>query len=169
MVVGAAVVVVAASFGASLLFLVAKTSLGEPLRRRAGERIARFEVGFRADVLGHLVMLRLLSLLPFRLVDLVPAFLGVPLRTYALATCLGILPGTGVHVVVGDGLATLLDAGGRPDLGSIRRPEIVGPLIGLRVPAMVAMAYGRRRRRPNPPANEDRGRSTRCREAAATP
>lgn len=145
---GVAVVVTAATVGASLVFLVAKTSLGEPLRRRAGERVARMEAGFREDALSYLLVLRLVPLFPFWLVNLVPAFLGVPLRTYALATFLGILPGTAVYVAVGNGVGAVLDAGGRPDLGLIFRPEILGPLVGLALLALVPVAYKRWRRRP---------------------
>ena len=47
--------------------------------------------------------LRLVPLFPFFVVNLVPAFLGVPLRTYALGTFLGIIPGTFVFVSVGAG------------------------------------------------------------------
>jgi len=145
---GVAVVVTAATVGASLVFLVAKTSLGEPLRRRAGERVARMEAGFREDALSYLLVLRLVPLFPFWLVNLVPAFLGVPLRTYALATFLGILPGTAVYVAVGNGIGAVLEAGGRPDLGLIFRPEILGPLVGLALLALLPVAYKRWRRRP---------------------
>jgi uncharacterized membrane protein YdjX (TVP38/TMEM64 family) len=145
---GVAVVVTAATVGASLVFLVAKTSLGEPLRQRAGGRVARMEAGFREDALSYLLVLRLVPLFPFWLVNLVPAFLGVSLATYALATFLGILPGTAVYVAVGNGVGTVLDAGGRPDLGLIFRPEILGPLVGLALLALVPVAYKRWRRRP---------------------
>lgn len=145
---GVAVVVSAATVGASLVFLVAKTALGEPLRRRAGDRIARMEAGFREDALSYLLVLRLVPLFPFWLVNLVPAFLGVPLRTYAIATFLGILPGTAVYVAVGNGIGAVLAAGGRPDLGLIFRPEILGPLIGLALLALLPVAYKRWRRRP---------------------
>ena len=145
---GVAVVVSAATVGASLVFLVAKTALGEPLRRRAGDRVARMEAGFREDALSYLLVLRLVPLFPFWLVNLVPAFLGVPLRTYAIATFLGILPGTAVYVAVGNGIGAVLEAGGRPDLGLIFRPEILGPLIGLALLALLPVAYKRWRRRP---------------------
>jgi uncharacterized membrane protein YdjX (TVP38/TMEM64 family) len=144
---GVVVVATAATLGASIVFLVAKTALGEPLRRRIDGRMARMEQGFRDDALSYLLVLRLIPLFPFWLVNLVPAFLGVPLRTYALATLLGILPGTAVYVSVGNGIGTVLEQGGRPDLGVIFRPEILGPLIGLALLALLPVAYKRWRRR----------------------
>ncbi len=144
---GIVVVATAATVGASVVFLVAKTALGEPLRRRIDGRMARMEQGFRDDALSYLLVLRLIPLFPFWLVNLVPAFLGVPLRTYALATVLGILPGTAVYVSVGNGIGAVLEQGGRPDLGVIFRPEVLGPLIGLAVLALLPVAYKRWRRR----------------------
>ncbi|HKJ75361.1 MAG TPA: ATP-binding protein, partial [Alphaproteobacteria bacterium] len=84
---------------------------------------------------------------PFWLVNLAPAFLGVGLRTYALATLIGIIPGTLVYVSVGNGLGAVLDAGGEPDLHIIFRPEILLPIIGLAVLSIVPVIYRRMRRR----------------------
>ena len=48
-------------------------------------------------------------LVPFFLVNIVPALLGVPLRTYALATLIGIVPGSFVYASVGAGLGAIFD------------------------------------------------------------
>ncbi|MFW5678656.1 MAG: TVP38/TMEM64 family protein [Pseudomonadota bacterium] len=144
---GIPVVTTAATLGASVVFLVAKTALGDPLRRHIDGRMARMEQGFRDDAMSYLLVLRLIPLFPFWLVNLVPAFLGVPLRTYALATFLGILPGTAVYVSVGNGIGVVLEQGDRPDLGLVFRPEILGPLIGLALLALLPVGYKRWRRR----------------------
>jgi len=146
LVLGTLVVVVAATLGASLVFLIAKTALGEPLRRRAQGWIARMEEGFREDALNYLLVLRLVPLFPFWLVNLVPAFLGVRLVTYVVATFVGILPGSAVYVSVGNGVGEILEAGERPDLGLIFSPEILGPLVGLGALALLPVVYKRWRR-----------------------
>jgi len=146
LVLGTLVVVVAATLGASLVFLIAKTALGEPLRRRAQGWIARMEEGFREDALNYLLVLRLVPLFPFWLVNLVPAFLGVRLVTYVSATFVGILPGSAVYVSVGNGVGEILEAGERPDLGLIFSPEILGPLVGLGALALLPVVYKRWRR-----------------------
>ena len=84
---------------------------GEGLRRRAGPWIGRLEAGFRENALSYLLVLRLVPLFPFWLVNLVPAFLGVPLTTYALGTFVGIIPGSFVYASVGNGLGSVFDAG----------------------------------------------------------
>jgi len=147
---GVIIVALAATAGATVVFLIAKTALGEPLRRRAEGWIARMEEGFREDALNYLLVLRLIPLFPFWLVNLVPAFLGVPLVTYVLATFLGILPGSAVYVSVGNGVGEILERGARPDLSIIFNPEILGPLIGLGVIALLPVVYKRWRRRRQP-------------------
>jgi uncharacterized membrane protein YdjX (TVP38/TMEM64 family) len=83
-------------------------------------------------------------------VNLVPAFLGVPLGTYVLGTLLGIIPGCFVYASVGAGLGSLLDAGGELSLKGILTPQIIVALVGLALLAMVPVAYKRLRRRTAP-------------------
>jgi hypothetical protein len=52
--------------------------------------------------------LRLAPIFPFWLVNLAPALLGVRLRTYVIATVLGILPGTFAFALLGAGLDSAL-------------------------------------------------------------
>jgi uncharacterized membrane protein YdjX (TVP38/TMEM64 family) len=134
-------VVVAATAGASLVFLAAKTALGDSLRAKAGPWLRRMEAGFRENALNYLLFLRLIPIFPFWLVNLVPAFLGVPFPTFVIATLLGIIPGTLVYASVGNGLGAVFEAGQSPDLGIIFRPAILLPIIGLAVLAVLPVAY----------------------------
>ena len=134
-------VVLAATAGASLVFLAARTALGDGLRAKAGPWMRRMEAGFRENALNYLLFLRLIPAFPFWLVNLVPAFLGVPLPTYVAATFLGIIPGTLVYASVGNGLGAVFDAGQSPDLGIIFRPAILFPIVGLAVLAILPVAY----------------------------
>jgi uncharacterized membrane protein YdjX (TVP38/TMEM64 family) len=140
-ILGTGLVVVAATLGATLVFLIAKSALGDPLRAKAGPWLRRMEEGFRDDALSYLLVLRLIPLFPFWLVNLVPAFLGVPLRTYVIGTFVGIIPGSAVYASVGNGLGALFDAGERPDLGIIFEPAILTPIIGLALLALLPVAY----------------------------
>jgi uncharacterized membrane protein YdjX (TVP38/TMEM64 family) len=134
-------VVIAATLGATVVFLIARTALGDSLRQRAGPAMRRMEAGFRENALSYLLFLRLIPLFPFWLVNLVPAFLGVPLWTYVAATLVGIIPGSLVYASVGNGLGAVFEAGGRPDLGIIFEPQIILPIIGLAVLALLPVAY----------------------------
>ena len=99
------------------------------------------EDGFRKNALSYLLVLRLVPLFPFFLVNLVPAFLGVGIRTYVLGTFFGIIPGSFVYVSIGNGLGALLDAGENPDLGIIFQPRFLIPIVGLAVLAAIPVLY----------------------------
>jgi uncharacterized membrane protein YdjX (TVP38/TMEM64 family) len=147
LVLGTLVVVVSATFGATLVFLIAKTALGEPLRRRASGWIKRMEDGFQEDALSYLLVLRLVPIFPFWLVNIVPAFLGMRLVSYVVATFLGILPGTAVIASIGNGVGEILEAGERPDLSIVFAPEVLGPLVALAALVLSTTLYKRWRRR----------------------
>jgi uncharacterized membrane protein YdjX (TVP38/TMEM64 family) len=136
-------VLVGATVGATIVFLIARTALGDALRAKAGPRIRRMEEGFRQDALSYLLVLRLIPIFPFWLVNIVPAFLGVPVRTYVLGTFVGIIPGSFVYASVGNGLGAVFDAGGTPDLGIIFEPAILLPIVGLAVLALLPIVYRR--------------------------
>jgi uncharacterized membrane protein YdjX (TVP38/TMEM64 family) len=140
---GGSLSVVGATLGAVAVFLVARSSLGAALRERAGPWLQRLEAGFRRDALSYLLVLRLVPVFPFWLVNLVPAFLGVSLRNFALATFLGIIPGCLVYAGVGSGLGTLLDRDEQPDLHLILEPQVLLPLLGLAALALLPALYRR--------------------------
>jgi uncharacterized membrane protein YdjX (TVP38/TMEM64 family) len=144
---GTVYVVTGATLGATVLFLAARTALGDMLRSRVGPRIAKLEDGFRRDALSYLLFLRLVPAFPFWLVNLVPALLGVGLPTFVLGTFLGIIPGTFVYVSVGNGLGAVLDRGGTPDLGVVLTPSVLLPLVGLALLSLVPILV-RMSRRP---------------------
>ena len=141
--VGGMIVVLAATLGATLLFLAARTAFGDLLRAKAGPGIAKMEAGFRENAMSYLLVLRLVPLFPFFLVNLAPAFLGVPAATYVVATFIGIIPGTFVYASVGNGLGAVFEAGGEPDFAIIYEPEIFGPLLALAALACIPIVYKR--------------------------
>jgi uncharacterized membrane protein YdjX (TVP38/TMEM64 family) len=108
-IVGAVAAMVGATLGATALFLIARSAVGEHLARRAGPMVGRFAAGFRADAFNYLLFLRLLPV-PFWLVNLVPALLGVRLRTFVVATALGIIPVTFIFAFFGAGLDSVIRA-----------------------------------------------------------
>src|SRR6266571_4986042 len=122
---GTVIVVISATLGATALFSMAKTALGDALRARAGAWLPRLETGFREHALSYLLVLRLVPIFPFFVINLVPAFLGVPLGTFVLGTFLGIIPGSFVYTSVGAGLGSIFDAGGTFSVTGVLTPQIV--------------------------------------------
>lgn len=107
---GATATVVAATVGATLLFLIAKTSFGESLAAKAGPWLGKLTDGFKENAFNYLLFLRLVPAFPFVVVNLAPALLGVPLKTYVLATFFGIIPGTLAFSFAGAGLGSVIEA-----------------------------------------------------------
>ncbi len=133
--------VIGATIGASILFLAAQTTLGEALRARTGKMLQKMEVGFRANAFSYLLTLRLLPVFPFFIVNVVSGFVGVPLRTFVLATLLGIIPGSFVFASVGAGLGSAFEMMMEPTLASAITPEIVTGLVSLAVLALAPIAW----------------------------
>ena len=129
--------VIGATIGATLLFLAARSALGKSIRNRAGPILRKMEAGFRDDAFSYMLSLRLLPGFPFFIVNIVPAFVGVRLRTFVLATVVGILPGSFAFASVGAGLSSVFEMMMEPTLASAITPEII---IGLTSLAVLALA-----------------------------
>jgi uncharacterized membrane protein YdjX (TVP38/TMEM64 family) len=105
---GGLAAIVAATLGATLVFLVARSAVGALLARRAGAVAARLADGFRRDAFHYLLFLRLVPVFPFWIVNLVAALCGVRLKSFVAATALGIIPGTLAFAFLGAGLDSTL-------------------------------------------------------------
>jgi len=105
--VGTALVIVAATTGATLVFLAARYVFADAARRRLGALGERINAGFTENAFNYMLFLRLVPAFPFFLVNLAPAFTSIPLRTFVLATLIGIIPGTFVFVNLGETLGRI--------------------------------------------------------------
>jgi len=140
--------VVGATLGATMLFLAARTALGDVLRARAGPSLRKLEAGFRENELSYMLVLRLVPLFPFWLVNLAPAFLGVRTSIFIIGTFIGIIPGALVFASVGTGLGAILASGGTPDGSALLQPHVLLPIGGLVILALIPVVLKRFRHRP---------------------
>jgi uncharacterized membrane protein YdjX (TVP38/TMEM64 family) len=101
---------IGATIGATIIFLIARSACGEGLIRRAGPLAAKISDGFCANAFSYLLFLRLVPAFPFFLVNLAAALVGVKVRTFVLATAIGIVPATFAFAFLGDGLDSVLAA-----------------------------------------------------------
>jgi uncharacterized membrane protein YdjX (TVP38/TMEM64 family) len=108
--IAAPVTVVAATIGATAIFLIARTSFGDGLSAKAGPWLGKLRDGFKEHALSYLLFLRLVPAFPFVIVNLAPALLGVPLRTYVVGTFFGIIPGTTAYAYAGSALGGVVEA-----------------------------------------------------------
>jgi uncharacterized membrane protein YdjX (TVP38/TMEM64 family) len=161
---GGVVAALSATLGAILVFLIARTSIGDILVRKAGPRLAKLADGFRRDAFSYLLFLRLLPIMPFWLTNLASALFGVRPQTFALATMIGILPATFTFAIAGAGLDSVIaaqkaaykackasgQAGCAFDLSvwTILTPQILAAFAALGVMALVPILVKRWRRAP---------------------
>jgi uncharacterized membrane protein YdjX (TVP38/TMEM64 family) len=142
-------VVFSATLGAFIVFVLAKFCLLDFFKAKTGKAIKKLEDGFKSNALSYLLFLRLVPVFPFWLINLVPAFLGVPARTFIIGT-LGIIPGTAVFCSVGSGLGIILDGDDMLDpLEILLRPEIIGPITGLGILSLIPIVYKKCKNTPS--------------------
>ncbi len=140
--IGTAAVVIGATIGATVIFLATRTALGDLLKSKASGFVRKLEKGFSEDAFSYLFTLRLIPAVPFWVLNIVPGVLGVKLRDYVLATFLGIIPATFVYVSIGNGIDSVFESGERPTLsGVLLKPEIILPIAGLVVLALIPVIY----------------------------
>jgi uncharacterized membrane protein YdjX (TVP38/TMEM64 family) len=106
--IGGPAVVFSATIGAAIVFLVARTAFGESLAKKAGPALSKLADGFKQDAASYMLFLRLAPVFPFALVNIAPALLGVPFRTYLWTTLVGIMPGTLAFSSIGAGLGSVI-------------------------------------------------------------
>lgn len=157
--VGGSAAAVAATIGAIVIFSIARTSIGDVLLRRAGPRLQGLAQGFRDDGFSYLLFLRVLPLVPFWVTNLAAALFGVRLRTFALATQIGIIPATLTFAAAGAGLDSVIaaqqqaqracQATGREncaldlDLGTLITPQLLAALAALGLLSLVPVVLRR--------------------------
>ena len=129
--VGSLLIVVAATLGATLVFLAARYLFADAARSRMGGLAEKINRGFSENAFNYLLFLRLIPVFPFWLVNLAPAFTDIPLRTYVLATAIGIVPGTFVYANLGKSLGSI------NSLGDLLSRETIGAFVLL---ALFALA-----------------------------
>lgn len=108
--VGSAIIVAAATVGATGAFLAARYLFADFARRRLSGSdglAARITQGFSDNAFNYLLFLRLVPLFPFWLVNLAPAFAAIKVRTFVAATAIGILPGVFVFANLGQSLGRI--------------------------------------------------------------
>jgi uncharacterized membrane protein YdjX (TVP38/TMEM64 family) len=104
------VTIVAATIGAIIVFQIVKTSLGATIAERAGPFVKKLSDGFSNDAFNYLLFLRLVPAFPFFAVNAVAGLVRVDFRTYALATLIGIIPGSYAFAWLGRGLGSIIEA-----------------------------------------------------------
>ncbi len=141
--------VLAATVGATVIFLAARMGLGEWLARKmenAQGMMRQFNDGLRENELSFLFLIRLVPAVPFFVANLVPALVGVSAWRFVLTTFFGIMPGALIYTWIGAGLGAVFASGGRPDLGVMFEPRILAPILALCALALLPLVVRKMRK-----------------------
>lgn len=143
--IGTAAIMLAATAGAVVVFslarLSAETNLADRVRRRLGPVYQTISEDLRRNAFGYLLAMRLVPVFPFFAVNVAAGLFGLPLRTFALATLIGRLPGTFVYVSLGE------EIGRVSSIADLASPRIYATLTALGIVALVPIAVAGWRRR----------------------
>ena len=137
-VAGTLLTVFGATVGATLVFQLARSFSTNSLAR-LGPRAQLIANNLRDNAWSYLLVLRLVPLVPFVLVNLIPAFVGVRSTTFVVTTFFGIMPGTTVYSLAGAGLGTALEGNEPISLASVLSTEVLLGLVGLAALALAAI------------------------------
>lgn len=143
MCLGTLYTVIAATLGATVLFIAVKLAFKASLERISALWIKKMRNGFKKNAFSYLLMLRLIPLFPFWLVNVVPALLNVSLMIFMSATFIGIIPGAFIYAAIGHGLDELLAANQAPNLNVLTEPHIFLALLGLGILVILPAIYQR--------------------------
>ncbi len=136
-----------ATIGATLLFFAARTSIGEPLRQRAGPFLKKLEAGFRDNAFSYMFFLRFMPVVPFPVANIAPALLGARPRNFIIATFFGIIPGVVAYTWIGAGLGGVFDRGEDLNLSGFFG-QIAPPLAALAFVSLIPVVIKRFRKNP---------------------
>ena len=103
---GSLFTIIAANFGAIIIFSLAKTTLGKLLWDSVESKLTDLKLEgviqqLQKNALLFILFIRLVPIIPFYIANLLPAFTGVRARVFILGTFLGIIPGTIIYSVIG--------------------------------------------------------------------
>ncbi len=128
---------IAATIGATLAFLVTRYLLRDMVLSRFGSKLEGMNRELETRGFNYLLFLRLVPVFPFFLINLAAGLTRLPLRTFFIATMVGIIPGGFVYVNAGASLASI------DSLSGIASPRVLGSFVLLGLFALLPVVYGK--------------------------
>ena len=141
---GTVAAVTGASTGATAMFLMARSALGDALARRFARGsglFSRLQRGARKHTVTTLLALRLMPAVPFTLVNLLAGVVRMRVAPYVFATVVGIAPSTLVYVWTGHGLHHVFRKSGAVDFRALIQPQVYAPIAALAVLGSIPLAW----------------------------
>ena len=130
---------IAATVGALIVYAVARSALGQDLRRKA-ERdegmLKKVCVAIDQDTFWYVLASRLAVVVPFHMINIAAGVMSVRLAPYTIATVIGLLPAHIIYCWIGARLNQLLAENPDPDIQALFG-QFWAPMAGVFVLAVV--------------------------------
>jgi uncharacterized membrane protein YdjX (TVP38/TMEM64 family) len=124
---GTLVVLISATIGATIAFLIARYLFDDLVQNRMGERLVTIRENFRKEGALYLFSLRLVPVIPFFAINLLMGLTSIKTTTYFGASLIGMAPGTMVFVNAGTQLARL------DSIKGLLSPAVIGSFLLLAI------------------------------------
>lgn len=132
---GVIVVVIGATLGAAVNFLLTRYLIGDAIQKKYGDKLKKINQELEENGKSYLLTLRLIPIFPFFLINLAAGLSNVRFSTFIVTTMLGIIPGTSAYVYLGSSLSSLTE--GSPGVPT----NVIVAFVALGVLALVPVIY----------------------------
>ena len=107
--IGASVVVIGLSIGATLLYIFANYFLKQIIKDKFLNKYEILEIKFKKSEFLYLLLYRFVGGIPFAISNVLPCIFNVKIFNFFWATFIGILPQLFLVATIGDGLEKIID------------------------------------------------------------
>lgn len=139
-VVGTLATVFGATFGGAFIFLTARYGFKEWVESHYGKYLAPIEKELCEHPASYMLFLRFMPVVPYIVINVVPALVNVRFRTFLWTSVIGLLPGSIVFAVAGQELSRIAST------GDIMTPSLVFALFLLGGLSLVPLVYRKYRK-----------------------
>ena len=138
---GTLILVFGNTFGAVLLYLLARTFFSELIEKKFATKFSKFMKFINKNEMIYFMCFRFAGGggTPFPIQNVLPVIFNMPVKKYIIATFFGIIPTTFVTVALGSGIGNIIDQNVELSfLSVLLSPEIYLPLIGFFILFIIA-------------------------------
>ena len=130
--IGTIVVVIALSFGATLIYILANFFFKNLIREKFLNKFNNLENRFKKKELTYMIIYRVIGGIPFQMSNLIPCMFSVKVKNFFIGSILGLIPQAFVLASLGAGLENQIRKNIEPPsiIELITSFEIYAPILG---------------------------------------
>ena len=130
--IGTIVVVIALSFGATLIYILANFFFKNLIREKFLNKFNNLENRFKKKELTYMIIYRVIGGIPFQISNLIPCMFSVRVKNFFIGSILGLIPQAFVIASLGAGLENQIRKNIEPPsiIELITSFEIYAPILG---------------------------------------